>query len=137
MKNILVLGQPTEDFLQSLRASHCGANIRTLTGAEFSTSRDVFLSEIFQWVLDVKPLVVTYSSGWQGSTELLSDVFAHLTGRSPESVQYFLFDMGVEVKSISFTKGFLSIKDVMTSIDQTQLSEPQRLRFQILGELIR
>lgn len=137
MKNILVLGQPTAEFLHSLRSSHGDANIQVVSGAEFQTSRDVFLSEIFKWVLDVKPLVVTYSSGWQGGTELLAEVFAHLTGRSPEAVQYFLFDMGVEVKSITFTKGFLSIKDVMTSIDQTQLSEPQRLRFQILGELIR
>lgn len=135
--DILILGQPSEEFLLGLQKTHGPASIKILGGADFQNSRDVFLADIFQWVLNAKPLVVTYSSGWDGTTELLAEIFAHLTGRSAESVQYFLFDMGVEVKSLSLAKGLLSIKDVMTAIDQTQLSEQQRLRFQVLGELIR
>ena len=137
MKSVLILGEASSDFVQGVQETHSPNEIRVLSGEQFQNSREVFLSDLFQWVLKEKPLVVTYSSGWKGSSGLLSEIFAHLTGRSPESVQYFLFDMGVEIKSLSFTQGLLSIKDVMKSIDQSLLSEGQRLRFQVLGELIR
>lgn len=137
MKSILVLGEAPEEFLQGLRRTHDARDIRSFDGGGLRESRDVFFLDLFQWVLKEKPLVVTYSSGWKNETSLMSEVFAHLTGRTAESVQYFLFDMGVEVKSLSLTQGLLSIKDLMRSIDQSLLSETQRLRFQVLGELIR
>ena len=137
MRPILVLGQPTETYLEELRANAAGGEVRIVDGSEFAVARDVFFSEVFQWAFKVKPMVVTCREGWQGEESVMVEMFSHLTGRSAESVQYYLFDMGVEVKSHSFTQGLVSIKDLMSAVDMAGLPETHRLRFQILGELIR
>lgn len=136
MNKILILGAGHEESLREICRVHGAGEIRVLGGDEFVTAREVFLHEIFPWVLEHRPLVVTDSATWKGSPELLGQVFAHLTGRSAEAVQYFLFEMGVEIKSVSLTQGLLSLKDLLKVLGQVELSEGQRLRLQVLGELI-
>lgn len=137
MRPILVLGQPDENYLSELKGNAANGEIRIVTGQEFVQARDVFFSEIFQWAFRVKPMVVTCRHGWDSDEAKMVEMFSHFTGRSAEAVQYYLFDMGVEVKSHSFTQGLVSIKDLMAAIDVAELPESHRLRYQILGELIR
>lgn len=137
MRPILVLGQPDEVYLSELTANAAMGEVKIVTGDDFEQARDVFFSEIFQWAFKVKPMVVTCRHGWSSDEAKMVEMFAHFTGRSAESIQYYLFDMGVEVKSHSFTQGLVSIKDLMAAIDMAELPETHRLRYQILGELIR
>lgn len=137
MKSAIVLGNPSPKFIEELQAQSGVNEVRTLAAGDFVNDRDFFLSDIFQWALAERPLVVTCRESWSGDEQKMMAAMAHLTGRSPESIQYFVFEMGVEVKSQSFTKGLLSFKDFAKAIDFQQLSEQQKLRFQILGELIR
>ncbi len=137
MSAILILGEPSETFLSQALQKNGSTQYKVIRGDECQNPRDIMLSDIFQWVIREKPLVITFSAGWKGSFDQLGQIFAHVTGRSAESIQYFLFDMGVEVKSLSLTRGLLSIKDLMKSFDFDELNDAQRLRFQILGELIR
>lgn len=137
MRAVLILGNPDAQIRAQAETVAAGGEIRVLAGDRFVHAREVFISEIFHWALKEKPFVITCREGWSGSQDLMVELFSHLTGRSPEAVQYYLFDMGVEVRSRSFTRGLLSIRDLMDNVDMSQLPEQQRLRYQVLGELIR
>lgn len=137
MRATLILGNPDAKANSWLQTHAVGGEVRIIDGNQFSEPREVFLSEVFQWAVKEKPFVLTCTEGWTGTQEMMVELFSHLTGRSPEAIQYYLFDMGVEVKSHSFTRGLLSIKDLMSNLDMSLMPEQQRLRFQVLGELIR
>lgn len=137
MRAVLILGQPSADFIHEINLKYNNPELKIIQGSDFQSARDFLLSDIFNWTLSNKPLVITNSSGWNADIQVLTEIFAHATGRSPEAIQYYLFDMGVEVKSQALRNELLSIKDIMKNIDQTKLTEKQRLKFQVLGELIR
>jgi len=99
---------------------------------------DLFKSDFYRDLLQSKPYVLSFRECWGEQVEFFAEIFAHLTGRSSDSVRYHLEDLGINMKGVYFDSSKLtSIKDILGTVDTVQASEKHKQLFMTLGELIK
>lgn len=100
--------------------------------------RDIVHSDFFQDVIAQRSCILSFKECWGNQSKFFSKIFAHLTGRSSESVQYHFQEFGINMKALYFKpNNLLSIKDVIPVVEASTLSENNKQMFRILGELVK
>lgn len=100
--------------------------------------RDIFKAEFFQDVKAQRSYVLSFRECWGNQAVFFSDVFAHLTGRSLESVRYHFDEFGINMKALYFQPNkLLSIKDVIPVVEASAMPENRKQIFRVLGELVK
>lgn len=98
-------------------------------------AQDLFRTDFFNEVLEQRPYVLSFRECWGSQGDFFSEVFAHLTGRSIESVRYHFEEFGINIKSTF--NNLLSLKEVLPSLNAEQMSSIDRQVFGVLGELVK
>lgn len=103
-----------------------------------SDCEDLLKSDFYKEMVESKPYVLSFRECWGEQVELFTEIFAHLTGRSSDSVRYHLEDLGINMKGLYFDSSKLaSIKDVLGNMESIPASEKQKQIFMTLGELVK
>lgn len=99
---------------------------------------EVFRSEIFEELPKTVPYVVSFVECWGEQEEFFNEVFAHLSGRSLDSIKYHFHEFGINIKA-AFLKNqnFLSLKDVHAVIEGSRMAENKKQIFRVLNELVK
>lgn len=101
-------------------------------------AQDIFNSEIFQEILSQRSYVLSFRECWGQQSILFSEVFAHLTGRSLDSVRYHFEEFGVNIKALYLQPNkLISIKDLMPAVEASGMPEEKKQIFRVLGELVK
>lgn len=104
----------------------------------FQNAEDLFKTELYQEVLNQKCFVLSFQECWGESSALFAQAFAHLTGRSVESVKNHFEEFGINIKAIFMqNRNMLSLKDVLPAVESSQSSENEKNAFRTLGELVK
>ncbi len=99
---------------------------------------EIFKTDAYADVLARKSFVLSFRECWGARTETFTELFAHMVGRSVDSVQYHLQEMGMNMKSLFFNRSaLLSIKDILPAVEASSVNEEYKQRFRVLGELVR
>lgn len=98
-------------------------------------AEDIFKTECFQEVLATRPYVLSFQECWGQQGKTFATLFAHLTGRSVESVRYHFEEFGINIKSTC--NNLLSIHDLMPAIEESAMAENKKQVYRVLGELVR
>lgn len=102
------------------------------------TVADVFKTEAYAEVLAHKSFVLSFRECWGTQTQEFSTLFAHMVGRSTESVRYHLEEIGINMKSLFYQGShLLSIKDILPMVEAAASNEQAKQNFRVLGELVR
>lgn len=102
------------------------------------TAQDIFRSELFQEVLNHRTFVLTFQECWGAQSEIFTEAFAHLTGRSVESVRYHFEQFGINMKALYLnSQQLLSINDVIPVVEAAAIPETNKQIFRVLGELVK
>jgi len=105
-----------------------------------SNKDDLMSSQLFHEVILDRAFVLSFRECWGMQAALFSEFFAHLTGRSVDSVKIHLEDFGINMKALyldSDSAKLLSIKDVLPVIEASVLAEQKKQLFRALGELVK
>lgn len=101
-------------------------------------AQDIFKTDVFQEVISGQPYVLSFRECWGQQGNLFSELFAHLTGRSADSVRYHFDEFGINMKALYFhPKQMLSVKDVIPVVEASVMAENQKQIFRLLGELVK
>ncbi len=101
-------------------------------------AQELFRSDLFQEVLEHQSFVISFRECWGQQAAFFSEAFAHLTGRSVESVRYHFEDFGINMKALYMRPDqLLSIKDVIPVVEASTMSERNKQIFRVLGELVK
>ncbi len=101
-------------------------------------AQDIFKMDFYQEILNQRSYIVSFRECWGQQVDFFSDTFAHLTGRSSESVKYHLQEFGINIKSLYFQQNkLLSIKDVVPAMESAAIPENKKQIFRVLGELVK
>ncbi len=102
------------------------------------TAQDLFKSELFQEVLNHRSFVLSFHECWGAQAQFFTECFAHLTGRSVESVRYHFEEFGINMKALYLQPNqLLSINDVIPVIEASAMPETNKQIFRVLGELVK
>lgn len=125
-------------------AEEQSANEVALYGAKvfkIDFKENIYNQDIYSYILKYKPIILTHHETWGAFVKNYTDIFAVLTGRTVQSLEYHLKDLGVDVKistQVSTPSNrMLNIKDVLPIIQNKNLPIEQKMILSILGELIR
>ncbi|MNL26986.1 hypothetical protein D3C87_1485500 [compost metagenome] len=95
-------------------------------------------TDAFEEVLNNRSYVVSFRECWGGQETLFTEFFAHLTGRSLESVRYHLAEIGINMKALYLDPRVLhSMTDVLPIVEASQVDESKKQIFRALGELVK
>ncbi|MNL41645.1 hypothetical protein D3C87_1640660 [compost metagenome] len=95
-------------------------------------------TDLFKEMSQGQSYVVSFQECWGAQRQLFTDFFAHLTGRSVESVQYHFQELGINMKALYFEPNkLISIKDFMPVVESSPASEKNKEIFRTLGELVK
>lgn len=104
----------------------------------FQNAEDLFKTELYQEVLNQRCFVLSFQECWGENSTIFANAFAHLTGRSIESVKSHFEEFGINIKAVyRQNKSMLSIKDVLPAVEASQATETQKNVFRTLGELVK
>lgn len=99
---------------------------------------DVFKTEAFHEALDHRAFVLSFRECWGAQTNIFSELFAHLSGRSVTSVRYHFEDLQMDLKASFFNKNeLISVKDLLPAVEASRGSETNKQIFRALGELVK
>lgn len=102
------------------------------------SSRELRNSELFENVLQNRAYVVSFRECWASQEILFTEFFAHLTGRSLDSVRYHLGELGINMKALYLEpSGLHSLTEVMPVIEAAAFDESKKQIFRALGELVK
>lgn len=100
--------------------------------------RDLFNSDFFQEVISQRSYILSFRECWGNQAVFFSQVFAHLSGRSVESVRYHFEEFGINMKALYFQPNkLLSINDVIPVVEASSMPENKKQIFRVLGELVK
>jgi hypothetical protein len=145
----ILLGQPTEHEIKKLKtegfvglisideAAVKNAITSGLIAYYVNPNLSTFDQVAFQFALARKPSLYTHKASWGALSSVYLRVFADLTGRSSESLRYYLNEMGVDVHVIPHLDKWWSIKDIIKNQEQLGFNQQNKLKAQLLGELVR
>ena len=105
-----------------------------------SNNADLMSSQLFHEVIEDRAYVLSFRECWGMQAPLFSGFFAHLSGRSVDSVKTHLEDFGINMKALyldSDKAKLLSIKDVLPVIEASTVAEQKKQLFRVLGELVK
>jgi hypothetical protein len=99
---------------------------------------DILKSEVFKEIMLTQSFVVSFQECWGLQSVLYTEVFAHLTGRSPISLSYHMQSFGFDIKAKgNNSKTIMTIKDALPLIESATIPDQDKQAFRILGELIK
>lgn len=100
--------------------------------------QDIFKRDFYQEILNQRSYILSFRECWGQQVDFFAEVFAHLTGRSLDSVKYHLQEFNINIKALYFQQGkLLSIKDVLPVVEASVVPEKQKQIFRVLGELVK
>lgn len=100
--------------------------------------QDLVKSDLYSDVVRDRAYVLSFRECWGNQVNLYSEFFAHLTGRSAESVKYHFEEFGINMKALYFqNNNLLSIKDVLPVVEASVMPENKKQIFRALGELVK
>ncbi|HEX7675402.1 MAG TPA: hypothetical protein VF412_14600 [Bdellovibrio sp.] len=100
--------------------------------------QDLVRSDLYSDVVRDRAYVLSFRECWGNQVSLYSEFFAHLTGRSAESVKYHFEEFGINMKALYFqNNNLLSIKDVLPVVEASVMPENKKQIFRALGELVK
>lgn len=100
--------------------------------------QDIFRTELFTEVLKEAPYVLSFVECWGQQAEFFNEVFAHVTGRSLESIRYHFQEFGINIKAAFLkSKDLLSLKDTFPVIENSTIPENKKQIFRVLNELVK
>lgn len=100
--------------------------------------QDIFKTELFTEVLKEAPYVLSFVECWGQQVEFFTEVFAHLSGRSLESIKYHFQEFGINIKAAFLkNKDLLSLKDIYPAIESSAMVENKKNIFRVLNELVK
>lgn len=144
-KNVIVLGRYDSNKIDALKEIDKDFNIISVSlesknhtsnsDVVFSNADEILGSELYKTILDKKPMVLSDRELWSEKSEEYTKAFAHLTGRSAESLRMHLIDLGVDVKATHLNGKLASIKDVISSVKMAGVLDLASVN--IMGELIK
>ncbi|MNJ92680.1 hypothetical protein D3C87_103540 [compost metagenome] len=101
-------------------------------------AQDIFKTETYREAIADKAYILSFRECWGQQTAIFSEIFAHLSGRSVESVKYHFEDLGMNLKALFFNKNdLLSLNDLMPVIEASTAAEKNKQLFRVLGELVK
>ncbi len=101
-------------------------------------AQDIFKADFYQDILNKRSFVLSFRECWGQHVDFFSEMFAHLTGRSAESVKYHFEEFGINIKALYFqSKNLLNIKDVLPVVEASVMPENKKQLFRVLGELVK
>jgi hypothetical protein len=101
-------------------------------------AQDIFKTDLFKEVLTDVPYVLSFVESWGQQGEFFTEVFAHLSGRSLESIKYHFQEFGINIKAAFLkNKELLSMKDVFPTIEGANMAENKKQIFRVLNELVK
>lgn len=101
-------------------------------------SHDIFKTDLYSDVLKGKSYVLSFRECWGPRVKFFTELFAHLTGRSVESVRYHFEELGINIKALHFdAHKLISLKELMPAIEGSELQERRKQVFRVLNELVR
>lgn len=102
------------------------------------TADDLFKRDLFEDVQKNRSYVLSFRECWGQQGALFSELFAHLTGRSLESVRYHFQEFGFNIKALFLDpKKMISMKDLMPAIESASIPDTQKQMFRVLRELVK
>lgn len=100
--------------------------------------QDIFKTELFQEVIAQRSYVLSFRECWGQQVNFFSELFAHLTGRTLDSVKYHFEEFGINIKALYIQQNnLLSIKDVLPVVEASVMPENKKQIFRVLGELVK
>jgi hypothetical protein len=107
-----------------------------------SNVKDLMSSQMYCGITEDRAFVISFRECWGQQIPLFSEFFAHLTGRTVESVKYHLAEIGINMKALfvpqrAESHKLWSIKDVLPVVEASILPEDKKQIFRILGELVK
>jgi hypothetical protein len=101
-------------------------------------AQDIFKTELFEEVPKNVPFILSFMECWGQQSEFFTEVFAHLSGRSLESIKYHFQEFGINIKAAFLkNKDLLSLKDVYPAIESSNVAEGKKQIFRVLNELVK
>jgi hypothetical protein len=99
---------------------------------------ELMKSDLFKEVIQGQCYVISFQECWGPQAQAFTDLFAHLTGRSLESIQYHFQDLGINMKALYFDHSkLISIKDFLPVVEASGTAEKNKQIFRTLGELVK
>ncbi len=107
-----------------------------------SNVKDLMSSQLYHEIIEDRAFVISFRESWGQQIPLFSEFFAHLTGRTVESVKYHLAEIGINIKALFVppqigSRQLWSIKDVLPVVEASVISEDKKQMFRVLGELVK
>lgn len=100
--------------------------------------QDLMKSDLYADVVRDRAYVISFRECWGNQVDLYSQFFAHLTGRTVESVRFHFQEFGINMKALYFqNNNLLSINDVLPVVEASVMPEQQKQMFRALGELVK
>lgn len=100
-----------------------------------NNANQIFETDFFERViLKDKPMILTDRTSWGSSKDEYTHLFAHLTGRSAESLRYHLEEVGIDMKVVPKEGALLSIIDVVKG---SKIKGAHLASLDIMGELVK
>ena len=104
----------------------------------FEKAEDILKSDLYQQVLNEHTFVLSFRESWGQQSKVFAEVFAHLTGRSIESLNYHFDNFGFDMKAHGLNEDkLLSIKDMIPFVEKTPTPDMKSQALRVLGELIK
>lgn len=99
---------------------------------------DIFKTELFEELPQRVPYVVSFMECWGQQSEFFNEVFAHLSGRSLESLQYHFREFGINIKAAFLkSQNLVSLKDLYEVLEKSKMPEEKKQIFRVLNELVK
>jgi hypothetical protein len=103
-----------------------------------SSEKDLRNSDAFEEIVHNRAYVLSFQECWGERKENFSTLFAHLTGRSVESLRFHFEELGMNVKALHFDHNrLLSIKDISGFVESSNLNDSKKQIFRTLNELVK
>lgn len=101
-------------------------------------AQDIFKTDLFTEILNQAPYVLSFIESWGEQSDFFTEVFAHLSGRSLESIKYHFQEFGINIKAAFLkNKELMSLKDVFPAIESSNVVESKKEIFRVLNELVK
>lgn len=101
-------------------------------------AQDIFKTAFFTEVVQEAPYVLSFVECWGQQAEFFTEVFAHLSGRSLESIKYHFEEFGINIKAAFLkNKDLMSLKDIFPAIESSEVPERKKEIFRVLNELVK
>lgn len=98
----------------------------------------LFSADVFQEQKSQRSYVLSFKECWANQTVFFSKVFAHLTGRSVDSIRYHFEEFGINMKALYFQSNqLLSINDIVPVVEASVMPENKKQIFRVLNELVK